>query len=241
MLVLAVDTTSERGGVALFQDEETLAVAASEGAAGYSVTLFQMVDRVIEEARARQAVLPRGLADIELYAVANGPGSFTGIRVGLAAGQAWAKAFGRPAFGISILEAMVGEARPNTELAVPLLDARRNDLYHQVFRRAAVNVDGFVPEGEGEVSKPDALPQLIEESLRSGASVTCVAREHDALASSLRAVLSPVVRWQIVSGPLLAAIARLGLAGLRRGKTPSHTDLDACYIRRTDAELHLKG
>jgi tRNA threonylcarbamoyladenosine biosynthesis protein TsaB len=239
MVILAVDTTSEHGGAALFRDQECLAAEGSEVAA-YSITLFQLVDRLIEEARAKHAVLTRGLADIELYAVANGPGSFTGIRVGLAAAQAWAKAFGRPAFAVSILEAMVDEARPETDLAVPILDARRGEFYAGVFCRSAIEGDGFVPEGDGEVLKPAALAQFFDARLRLGTSITCLVREHDELATRVRESLPAAVHWQCISGTLLAAIARRALAAFRQGKTSPPADLDAYYIRRTDAELHLK-
>jgi hypothetical protein len=101
MLILAVDTTSEVGGVAIFEGKECLASVANDGAANiYSITLFQMVDRLVAEARAKAHAQLKALSDIELYAATNGPGSFTGIRVGLAAAQGWAKAFGRPVLGI---------------------------------------------------------------------------------------------------------------------------------------------
>ncbi len=241
MLVLALDTTSERGGAGLFCDHQCLAAEASESAEGYSVTLFQMVDRLIEAAGAKGTMPVRGLADIDLYAVATGPGSFTGIRVGVAAAQAWAKAFGRPAYGISVLEAMVDDAQPQTDLAVPILDARRSELYRGVFRRSATEDRALVPEGDGELLTPAALANSLVDLLRSNVSITCVAREHDQLAASLRESLPPQVQWQIISGPLLAAIARKALAAFRQGKTPSPGELDACYIRRTDAELHWKA
>ncbi len=104
MLVLAFDTTSERGGAAIYRDSEPLAAVLNEEKPNYSVTLFQMVERLLERTRL-------SLQDMELFAVANGPGSFTGIRVGLAAAQAWSKATGRPARGVSVLEALVTEAR----------------------------------------------------------------------------------------------------------------------------------
>ena len=101
MLILALDTTSEVGGVGIFRDHECLARVANDGPANrYSVSLFYMVDQAIEEAKVRHGVPVRGLADIGLIAVATGPGSFTGIRVGLAAAQGWAKAFGLPVRGV---------------------------------------------------------------------------------------------------------------------------------------------
>lgn len=240
MLVLALDTTSEYGGAALFRDGECLSKERSQSAEGYSVTLFQMVDRLTEAAGTKGTAPVLGLADIDLYAVANGPGSFTGIRVGLAAAQAWAKAFGRPAYGISVLAAMVDEAQPQTDLAVPILDARRSELYRGVFGRSATGDRALVPEGDGELLTPAALADSLVDLLRSSLSITCVVREHDRLTASLRESLPPQVQWQSISGPLLGAIARKALAAFRQGKTPSPGELDACYIRRTDAELHWK-
>src|SRR5579859_7287960 len=109
MLILALDTTSDWGGAAVFRDDELLAAALNDAPINqYSVTLFEMVNRALAQAGAT-------LADIELYAVANGPGSFTGIRVGLAAAQGWARAFRRPAQGVNLLEAMVEHAHPEAD------------------------------------------------------------------------------------------------------------------------------
>src|SRR2546429_3523592 len=128
MLVLAFDTTSEHGGAAIYRDLERLACARNLGSANYSVTLFQMVEGLL-------AQLNLGLRDIELFAVATGPGCFTGIRVGLAAAQGWAQACGRPVRGVSVLEAMVEEARPEAVWAAPVLDARRGEFFVGLFRR----------------------------------------------------------------------------------------------------------
>src|SRR5437762_3760123 len=128
MLVLAFDTTSGHGGAAIYRDLERLACARNLGSANYSVTLFQMVEGLL-------AQLNLGLRDVELFAVATGPGSFTGIRVGLAAAQGWAQAFGRPVQGVSVLEAMVEEARPEAVWAAPVLDARRGEFFVGLFRR----------------------------------------------------------------------------------------------------------
>jgi len=144
MLVLAFDTTSEHGGAAIYRDLERLACARNLGSANYSVTLFQMVEGLL-------AQLNLGLRDIELFAVATGPGSFTGIRVGLAAAQGWAQAFGRPARGVSVLEAMVEEARPEAVWAAPVLDARRGEFFIGLFRRDGEGcpAGGSRPTGHG--------------------------------------------------------------------------------------------
>ena len=240
MLVLACDTTSEHGGAALYRDSDCLASARSDSAAGYSVTLFQMVDRVFEEVMKQQAGSRLSLHDIDLFAVANGPGSFTGIRVGLAAAQAWAKAFGRPVAAVSVLEALVEEAQPETDWALPILDARRGEFFLVAFQRAtAGGSNRFVAQGDGLILKPEDLGPFLEERLRAGTTVTCIMREHDHPAHALRNSLPQSLRWTDVHGTLLPAIVHLGLEAHRQGRVQSPAELDAYYIRRSDAELKL--
>ena len=240
MLILAFDTTSEIGGAGIFRDAECLASLANQGPANaYAVSLFEMVDRLFDEARDSGRKL--SLRNIDLFAVANGPGSFTGIRVGLAAAQAWAKAFERPARGVSVLEAMVDEARPAADFAVPILDARRGEFYFTVYRRAEeAGASRFVAEGEGRVLKPEALAAFLAENLPSGAALTCLTRAGDRSALELTNTLLKSIRCRQISGTLVAAIGRLALRAQGEGKPPSPAELDACYIRRSDAELNLK-
>jgi tRNA threonylcarbamoyladenosine biosynthesis protein TsaB len=241
MLILAFDTTSEAGGAAIFRDAQCLAFAQNDSAANYSVALFQMVDRLAQEVRALPGVSFEGLKDIELFAVSNGPGSFTGIRVGLAAAQGWAKAFGRPAHGVSILEALVEEAQPETELAVPILNARRGEFFLQAFRLVEDgSVTRFVPEGDGVVLKPEGVNRFIAERASQGGTATCLVREQAGAVRSLRESLPADLVWRSVSGTLLRAVARLALRAASRGELGTSTDLDAYYIRRSDAELHWK-
>ncbi len=238
MLILALDTTSEKGGAAIYRDHDCLALARNEGPANrYSITLFQLSERALAEAGVN-------LGEIELFAVANGPGSFTGIRVGVAATQAWARAFHRPVRGVSVLEALVEEAQPSTDWAVPILDARRGEVFLGLFRqpRGGGNEigSGFAPQDEGWVLNRPALAAFLRERLAAGASVTCLAREHDREAGSLREALSGSFRWHWVAGPLLGAIARRAWQAAREGKLQSPEDLDAYYIRRPDAELNWR-
>jgi tRNA threonylcarbamoyladenosine biosynthesis protein TsaB len=238
MVILALDTTSEKGGVAVYRGLDCLGAIANEGPANiYSVTLFQMVDRLLSQAQLT-------LREIELYAVANGPGSFTGIRVGAAAAQAWARAFGRPVRGVSVLEAMVEEARPEADWAAPILDARRGEFFLSRFRRCGQRTDavvgGFETDGEGCVLKSQALMAFFEEHLPPGAAVTCLVREHDSAAQALQGVLPQAYRWERIPGTLVGAIARLGLEAQQRGMLESPAGLDAYYIRRPDAELNWR-
>ena len=175
MIILAFDTTSEHGGVAIYRDLERLGEAENQGNANYSVTLFEMTDRLL-------ARLNLTLRDIDLFAVATGPGSFTGIRVGVAAAQGWAQAFERPVRGISVLEAMVEAARRETDWAVPLLDARRAEFYAAVFRRSPAEHPERLGDVRGAWGEAVALDtEGVAAAGRNAADrhiVTCAAARH---------------------------------------------------------------
>ena len=258
MLILAFDTTSEVGGVGIFRDHECLARVANEGPANrYSVSLFSMVDLAIEEAEARHGVCARGLAEMGLIAVASGPGSFTGIRVGLAAAQGWAKAFGLPVRGVSVLEALVDAAQIQTEWATPIQDARRGEFFVGLFRRALGVPQGqdggpvrphgqpqqlgrpfYVPAAGGWLLKRAELGPFLTSRLPAGVGTTCVVRGHDRAALSLPEELTGQLQWQVVTGMLVDQVAHLGLRDYWKPQRPG--DLDAYYIRRPDAELPAK-
>lgn len=239
MLILAIDTTSEKGGVGVFRDAECLASVPNEGPANrYSVSLFEMVERALTQARCQ-------LREIDLYAAANGPGSFTGIRVGLAAARAWGKAFNRRVRGVSVLEAMVGKVRLASEWVFPILDARRGEFFLGSFRLKpsglpnATRQDNAAADGAW-VLKPESLRALVEERLASGASATCLVRAHDQAAADLRGNLPASLNWQQIEGVLVDSIAEIARREEQSHQPCPDTNLDAYYIRRPDAEVNWK-
>jgi tRNA threonylcarbamoyladenosine biosynthesis protein TsaB len=239
MLILALDTTSEKGGVGIFRDAECLASVPNQGPANqYSITLFELVEQALAQAHLE-------LREIDLYAVAHGPGSFTGIRVGLAAARAWGKAFERRVRGVSVLEAMVNKACLTTDWAFPILDARRGEFFLGAFRRkpselpSAVRQD-YEPVDSGWVLKPESLRAFVEARLASGASATCLVRAHDQAAGDLRASLPSALNWQQVEGVLVDSIADLARKEEQSSRPCPDAKLDAYYIRRPDAEINWK-
>lgn len=244
MVVLALDTTSEHGGAAIYQGACCLGMALNEGAADrYSVTLFELVERALGAA---------GLSfrEVDLYAVAKGPGSFTGIRVGLAAARAWAKAFGKPLRAVSLLEAMVEQAKPDADWAVPILDARRGEFFLGFFRRSGSSgqESRFAVAGEGQVVRPERLPDLLETLARGGqcrtfshGTIACLTRSHDLKARVLREGLTQQLAWIDISGVLLEAIARVAARAQEHGDSSPADEPDAYYIRRSDAEMNWRA
>ncbi len=103
MLVLGIDTAARRGGVALADGDRILASRRIEAPKGFGDVLYTLIEELLAEAGA-------ALGEIELFAAASGPGSFTGVRVGLTAAKALGEALGRPVVGVSNLAALAAAA-----------------------------------------------------------------------------------------------------------------------------------
>jgi len=215
----------------------------------FSITLFEMVEQALTLAHLE-------LHNIELYAAANGPGSFTGIRIGLAALRAWGRAFDRPVRGVSVLEAMVYKQGPGGQDSVtassgpdwyfPILNARRGEFFLGGFHRkpsepGSASMQDYEPADGGWVLKPESLRVFLEERLTSGADATCLVRAHDQVAADLRARLPASLKWQQVEGALVDSIAEIARKEEQSSRPCPDAKLDAYYIRRPDAEVNWKG
>src|SRR3990172_8650542 len=141
MRVLAVDTSSERGSVCVAESREILGEVRLASSIQHSERLFRSVEFLFQH-------LPFQLCDIDLFAAARGPGSFTGLRIGLAAMEGFAAALGKPAAGVSTLEALAWKTGIHDAFVAPIIDARRGEVYGALYRR---------------LSGPSGLDTLIEE------------------------------------------------------------------------------
>ncbi|MGD1216022.1 MAG: tRNA (adenosine(37)-N6)-threonylcarbamoyltransferase complex dimerization subunit type 1 TsaB [Terriglobales bacterium] len=224
-LLLAVDTSGKNGSLALARvtpgqsEIDVLEVVPLAGGA-FSAQLVPQIAAVLEKHG-------HGKSDLGAFAVASGPGSFTGLRVGLAAIKALAEALRKPIAAISLLEAVAcsGAARGRVLAA---LDALRGDVYvgdyelgPQVLMHAHMHSERllsreeFVAEAKGKlVVTPDA-----------------------ALAETVRAA---GIEVDLIEYPNSGVIARLGWEHLQRGETVRSEDLEANYIRHSDAEIFSK-
>lgn len=126
MYILAIDSATPVAGVALLQDEHLVAEEFSNIGLTHSETLMPMVDRVLKDA----SLAGR---DLDVLAVTIGPGSFTGLRIGLAAAKGLALSLDKPLIGISTLEVLAHNLSYSPLLAASVLDARKGEIYGACF------------------------------------------------------------------------------------------------------------
>jgi tRNA threonylcarbamoyladenosine biosynthesis protein TsaB len=240
VLILALDTSSPSGSLAVLRDEKVIGVVSTSTSEVYSSRMFRELDFLLGELSLR-------MEEFELFAVAAGPGSFTGLRVGLAAVKGWAEVYRKPIAAVSALEAVAVQARSGAALVVPVLDARRGQLYFGLYRRA----EGGEPRGDGRLALDGEeyvmTPAEFFEALRmraggGGAEFSIVTPEPELLSSaaSQSEIANLNAHIEPASSVLAPFIGQLGLRRAQRGELADPLTLDANYVRRTDAELHWK-
>lgn len=150
MKILAIETSAVSASAACCEDGKLLAQSFQNNGLTHSVTLMPMIDEMLKNAGI-------SLADAELIAVAAGPGSFTGLRIGISTAKGLAFAQSKPCAGVSTLEAMAYNAGLFDGLIVCAMDARRSQVYNALFESR----DGALTRRCGD--RAVALPALMEE------------------------------------------------------------------------------
>jgi tRNA threonylcarbamoyladenosine biosynthesis protein TsaB len=223
MLLLVTDTSGKQGSVVLARaDERKLNDVEVIGVAFLAGGMFSA--QLVPQIAALLAKHGLSKTDIDAFIVVSGPGSFTGLRVGLAAIKALAEILKKPIVPVSLLEVVAIAGRAQGKIAA-VLDAGRGDLYLGAYEIAGGSV------------------QVLREQLLSKAEFLSAAREST--------VITPDPTWAAVArqagltvftveAPSPERIARLGLRKLQAGETVSPEQLEANYMRRSDAEMFVK-
>jgi tRNA threonylcarbamoyladenosine biosynthesis protein TsaB len=214
MLTLAVDTAAEIGSIALasFSPDgasQTLEQIRLQAPGGFGQILFGKLEALLARGHVR-------LADIDLYAASTGPGSFTGVRVGLAAIKGLAEVSGKPAVGVSSLAALAQYG--STDLRAPLIDAKRGEVFAALYD---VNGEEIIPESVLPFREFQALigsrrVEYISAGFDPGQAVTAAPHE------------------------LAGMVARLAIQRYLSGGSCDPASIEANYVRRSDAEILWK-
>jgi len=222
MRVLAVDTSSERGSVCVTDDGEILGEVRLASSIQYSERLFRSIEFLFQHLKFQ-------LSDIDVFAAARGPGSFTGLRVGLAAMDAFVAAHKGKGVGVSTLEALAWKTGIREVLIAPTIDARRGDIYGGLYRRAGGSGgrDSLVEDQPPVVLKPAAWLA----SLPRGPLVFCGDGAY-----RYRSLIQEQSGWSVHSMDLYLASTIAELASMLNSGP-----LTPLYVRKTDAEVALES
>jgi tRNA threonylcarbamoyladenosine biosynthesis protein TsaB len=222
MIILALDTSTRTGGCAVLRGGDVLAELPGDASRTHA-------ERLPEDL---MAVLAQGgvaLPDVDVFAVATGPGSFTGLRVGIATMQGLALAAGRPLVGISALDALARAAAATgheAPLAATWVDAWRGEVYAALYDGAR-QIEGVSVERPERIleRRREAVTMFIGDGVSAHrTTITRIMGSNAAFAPDLEP-------------PLAGIIGRLAGAAVGAGQQPGPADIQPLYVRRPDAEL----
>jgi tRNA threonylcarbamoyladenosine biosynthesis protein TsaB len=215
--VLAVDTTTERGSLAVVSDEGVLAEVRVRTGAGHSRWLLPAVDALLRG-------LGLGAPEIDAFAVTTGPGSFTGLRVGLSSVQGLALASERPCVGLSALDTLALGAAGSSVGIVALMDAFRAEVYWAVYERDGARLAGpYVGPLEAALAEAPAGAAFVGDA---------VAKSRRRIEDGVGDALFPEVELH-----LAASLGRAALARLAAGDTIVPSELRPLYLRGVDIRV----
>ncbi|MBU0743142.1 tRNA (adenosine(37)-N6)-threonylcarbamoyltransferase complex dimerization subunit type 1 TsaB [bacterium] len=238
MLCLALDTSTTWGRFAIAEDGNVLRYQPFNVTGTYADALLPVIDDLLDAAG-------RDRRDLDAVAVCRGPGSFTGVRIGVATAKGMAWSLGCSLYAVSTLEAMAGAMLAENQAyawAVPVLDARRGEVFAAVYRRRDDWVEEILPPAP---RRPDACWRELlaavpspEASVYAGNGVSLLLGEGPALRAELQETGSPRVRPWESAHPATARAVAWAISRDRTRFTEVHPFvLTPAYLRVSDAEV----
>jgi tRNA threonylcarbamoyladenosine biosynthesis protein TsaB len=226
MNLLAVDTSTTSCSVALFEDRQLLAEEIYTAGNTHSRHLLSIIDQLLDRCRYR-------LADVDGIAVTRGPGTFTGLRIGISTVKGLAAATGAAVVGVDSLAALAWPLSVVDGPVVAMIDARRGEVYHAGFHGR----EGIpVPIGATSVDSPDAAARKLPAGALLVGSGAMLYRE-------LFNDRCPGIRIADASAHLIRA-ASVGMLAMDRFYGQDVDDLNTLvpeYIRQSDAQIHMSA
>ncbi len=223
-LILSVETATLSGSVAVTRGEEILGVVSGDSSVSHSNTLLGDVDKLLTQT---QLTLP----EIDLFAVATGPGSFTGLRIGIATIKALAATLDRPVAGIPTLAAVALSGGVSAE-SVALLPAGRGEVFTQLF--SVMRPDLVEALDEAAHIPPAQLFERyghLETITWCGEGATVNRESIESMAAGRDWKIAPQTNG------LASQVAKLALSKFERNEFENPFALRAIYVRPADAQL----
>ena len=223
MPILAIDTATKAAGAAIIAEGTILAEFHFHLGKTHSQRFLPMVESLLYGAEL-------ALADMEAVAVTVGPGSFTGLRIGLATAKAWGQALQKPLLPVVTLDALAQNADAH-RYAVPMLDARKNEVYCSLYADGERQWDYLAKEPAALAAELRQLAGEIEFLGDGAAAYFPLMRE----ALGERAILAPEPRRLFMA----VAVAKLAEKAWQQGRYMDYLQIEPFYLRLSEAENRL--
>ena len=221
MITLAFESSAITASVAICHNETVLGEYTLSNRNTHSVTLLPMAEELLR-------ALDMSIDDVDLFAVAAGPGSFTGVRIGAATVKGLAFGKGKPCIGVSTLEALAARLPFPNCLICPAMNARRKQVYTALFRAKDGKLERLMPDSALAITALDELLTAYDEP------VMLCGDGYDVTISLLTHPVRPTPeRLRAQSAYSVAQIARMAYDG---GLCTTDTEMVATYLRLSQAE-----
>ena len=228
MKVLAIDTSTVMASCAVLDEENLLGEFSLNQNMGHSENLVPMVKTLLDNLNLK-------VSDIDLYGVALGPGSFTGLRIGIATVKAFAHVYNKPIVGVSTLEGLAFNVRANGVI-VPMIDARKNRVYAGIYKWE----DGYL----NNIEEPTAveIDELLEYLNANYSNIMVNGNGIYIHREKIKDKLGDKVQFApfIQNTCRAASIGELALLKREEGKLENCFSLVPEYIRQSQAQSDYK-
>lgn len=225
MKLLSIETSTMVGGVAIMEDETLIAESRINVKVTHSERLMGAIDHILMQSGMK-------IQDIDVFAIAIGPGSFTGLRVGLSTVKGLVYATGKKLISVPTLEAFAWNMPFSKYQVCPLLDARKKEVYAGIFRW---NGNGFERVMNEQTIKIDKLLSLINEPTIFLGEVSIIYK--DSIKEWLNDLAILGHPQDMVPSP--ANVAYIGMIKAKKGEFEDPIKLVPFYIRKSEAEIKL--
>lgn len=220
MKILAIDTASFPASAAVYEDGIILGEYVIRNQRKHSQNIMVMVERLFDD-------LSMDISQMDAFAVTVGPGSFTGLRIGISTVRAFAQAMNKPVVGISTLEALAYNLAGSGDIIISMLDARRDEVFAAAYSFQGMEIN--------EILAPCVMTVQEITGLFSDGTVICTgdgALKHADEIKSKGIIVAPAHLAEVRA----ASLAVLAADKAQRGMAVSHNEIQPVYLRKSQAE-----
>lgn len=230
MKVLALETSTIAGSIAIADAGELIGELRINVKVAHAERLMNSVNWLLNASRL-------SVKDIDAFAVSIGPGSFTGLRIGLSTAKGFSYATNKPLVSVPTLDAFARTLPFCSSLICPMLDARKNEVYTGLYKWEGGMCKKII--SETAVNPADFLKDMenIKETIVFMGDGTKIYKKLITDILKNKAIFAPASKMS----PSASSVAEIALEKLKQGLTADPVSLTPFYIRKSEAEVHWKG